>query len=58
MTNEKLLTTKELADKFNVHTNSVYNWRKEGMPYVIAGRNCRYDYEEVKQWLKDNKGGK
>lgn len=57
MTNNKLLTTKELAEKLCVHTNSVYNWRKEGMPFIIAGRNCRYDYEEVKKWLLENKGG-
>lgn len=49
----KLLNTEELALKLRVHTNSIYSWRKKGMPYIKAGRNMRYDYDDVVNWLKN-----
>ena len=47
-----LLTTRQLCDKLSVTRQAVYKWRKAGCPTVVwAGNMCRYNYDEVIEWL-------
>lgn len=52
----KLLTTSELAHHLKVTTQTLYNWRKEGMPKTKVGSQYRYDLDEVIEWLKNKNG--
>lgn len=53
MTDKKLLTRHELAEILGVHTQTIYNMTKEGMPRIKMGYNLvRYDPEDVMEWLK------
>lgn len=49
----ELLTQKELADKFSITTQTIYNWRKEGCPYIQRGKVLRFSYEDVFKWFKE-----
>ena len=52
----ELLTTKEIADKFRVTRQTVYNWRKEGCPVFISSqKTMRYDLDAVMRWLRKRK---
>ena len=53
---KKLLTTNELAELMKVTTQSIYNWRKQGMPFYKIGKSVRFDLEEIREWLKTKKG--
>jgi len=56
----KLLKTKELAEMFSVHPTTINRWRKEAnpVPFILLGKNVRFDLEKVIQWLEDKKEGK
>lgn len=48
-----LVITKDLMEHFKVSENTVYNWRKQGMPYVQNSRkSIRYNMIEVLEWYK------
>lgn len=48
-----LVTIKQLEELLQVSRQTIYDWRKEGMPYIqINGRSVRFDYDEVIEWLK------
>jgi excisionase family DNA binding protein len=49
---DELLTQKELAEFLKITEMTLYRWRKEGMPYIKAGKQVRYEKEEVLKWLK------
>lgn len=51
----KLFTQKELSEYLQVSIMTLWKWRKKGMPYVKAGKNVRYDKEQVMKWLEENK---
>ena len=55
---DRLLTTKELMEYFNVTRGTIINWRKEGMPYKKYGTIVRFDLDEVMEWLDKRNGGK
>lgn len=47
----KLLTTKQLADALQICEVTLWRWRKRGMPFKkIGSKVYRYDLEEVKKW--------
>lgn len=50
-----MIKTKELSKKLGVHINTIYNYIKRGMPYSRATKTYLFDYEEVLNWLKENK---
>lgn len=53
---ENFMTSKQVADCYNVHINTVYKWRTQGLPYYEMGeKTLRYDPEEVAKWIADNK---
>jgi excisionase family DNA binding protein len=52
---QKYLTTKQLAEKLQVSTETIYRWRKIGMPHArISERTIRYDLDKVLEWRKLN----
>lgn len=51
-----LLTTIELSQVLNVSRQSIYKWRKEGMPFYKIGTAVRFDLDEIREWLKTKKG--
>jgi len=50
------LTPKQLAEKLQVSTVTLWEWRKEGCPYLSLGaRSLRYSLPDVVRWLHDRK---
>lgn len=56
----KLLKTKEVAEIFNVHPTTINRWRKETnpVPFILIGRQVRFELEKVMKWLDDKKEDK
>lgn len=51
-----LLTTDQIAEVYDVHRDTIYRWRKAGMPFKKLGtRTFRYDLEEVKTWRAEQR---
>ena len=54
------LTTEELAEKLKVSRQTVWLWRKQGLPALKIGRSIRFNAIEVDEWIKeqskDNEG--
>lgn len=55
---DRLLTTEELMEHFSVTRQTIYNWRKEGMPYKKYVKLVRFDLREVIDWLEKRDGNK
>lgn len=53
---KELYTSTELSEKLGVHVNSIYNWKRDGMPFKYIGKTLRFDLEEVMEWM--NKSAK
>ena len=53
-----LLTTDQLAEYLQVTNQSIYNYKKQGMPYVKVGSNYRYEVEKVLNWMKEKENNK
>lgn len=52
----KLIKTKDLADFLGVTTQTIYNWRKDGMPHIKLGYHLVYfELDKVMEWLKSRK---
>lgn len=50
------MNTKEVAEFLNVSEVTIVRWRRIGLPYDKIGYNtCRYNLEEVMQWVKNKK---
>jgi excisionase family DNA binding protein len=45
------LTTEELAEKLKVTRQSIWHWRKKGLPALKIGRAVRFDLEAVSEWI-------
>jgi hypothetical protein len=55
MTEEKLLTTDQLAEKLGVTSETIRNWRRDGLitPFMAPTRNyVRYLESEAREQLK------
>ena len=55
---KELMTSQEVADYFKVTTQTIYNWRKEGVPSIRIGHEYRYNIEKVMQWLAERNSRK
>ena len=55
---EDLITTTELCEWFKVSNTTVMRWRRDGMPYIGAGKSLRYKKSEVLAWLKSRMDAK
>lgn len=53
--NKEFLTTKEVAEKYNVSLTAVYQWIDKGLPhsitYIGTNKNYRFNEEEVHSWV-------
>ena len=47
------LRTRDIKKMFKVSTQTLYNWRKEGMPYSGSGKMLLYDEKAVREWLNN-----
>ena len=52
---DKLITMKDLQEKYSLSRATIDRWRKEGMPYMKIGRNVRFNEEKVIIWIFENK---
>lgn len=50
MTEKKLYTATELAEKMELHRSTIYKWTKRGLPVVPKGGRTYFDYDQVKEW--------
>lgn len=48
----ELLTIKEMSKKLKVSRQTIYEWRKKGMPYKTIGAVIRFDINEVADWIE------
>ena len=51
----KLLNSTELSEYLKVTQQTVYNWRKQGMPTIKLGTQYRYEIDKVLEWLEERK---
>ena len=52
----RLLTQKQVMEELQVSGVSLWQWRKQGMPYVPLGARCvRYSLPDVMEWLSERK---
>ena len=55
MSEERLLSTGDLAKRLDVSRQAIYLWRKQGLPTeIIFNRTIRYDWNVVVEWLNSN----
>jgi len=55
---ERLLTTREVADFLGVHEKTVRRWQRAGgLPCVRQGRWIRYQPVDVLRWISARKEG-
>lgn len=48
----RYLTTEDLSEKMKVSRQTVWKWRKLGMPHIKIGRSVRFEEKEVKAWVE------
>lgn len=53
---ERWLSQEGLADHFSVSVRTVQNWRRAGMPHLMAGSHPRYRPSECEAWLRAGGG--
>ena len=52
----KYLRSRDMRKMFGISVGTLYNWRKQGMPYVGAdgpGLSMFYDEDKVLEWLSN-----
>jgi len=57
MSDKQMLTTKELAVRWSISSNTLQQWRTQGKPpaFVKVNKNIRYRKEDVLAVEKDNR---
>lgn len=49
---DELLTTKEVTELFKVTRQTLYTWRKRGLPYVrLTTNSVRYPRKKIEAWI-------
>lgn len=49
---ERYLTQKEIIEIFGVSRQTIYDWRKNGMPYFKIKRLIMFKMSDVEKWMK------
>ena len=47
------LSINQVSEMFCVSRQTIYKWRKRGMPYIVIGGTVRFSYEEIMNWVND-----
>jgi len=50
----KFLTIEDVSEMLQVTRTTVYNLKKQGLPFIKIGKNIRFDQEEVVKWVRSN----
>lgn len=50
----KFLTIDDVSEMLQVTRTTVYNLKKQGMPFIKLGKNIRFDQKEVIDWVRSN----
>ena len=50
----KFLTIEDVSEMLQVTRTTVYNLKKQGLPFIKIGKNIRFDQEEVIKWVRSN----
>lgn len=51
----EFINKKEIAEKLKISQVTIDRLRKTGLPSHKLGRKIVFDYEEVTNWIKENK---
>ena len=50
----KFLTVEDVAEMLQVTRTTIYNLKKQGLPFIKLGKNIRFDEEDVIDWVRSN----
>lgn len=50
----KFLTIDDVSEMLQVTRTTVYNLKKQGLPFIKLGKNIRFDQKEVVDWVRSN----
>lgn len=51
-----IISTRAIAKKFNVTTQTIYRWIAKGMPYIqLANGKRGYKMEDINKWMLGEK---
>ena len=51
----KFLTVEDVAEMLQVTRTTIYNLKKQGLPFIKLGKNIRFDQDEVIDWVRSNR---
>ncbi len=58
MTERTYLTTKELAERFNVSVSTIYAWSKQKLiPCLHFGKTRRFSIADIESFIRENSTG-
>ena len=49
---DDLMTEKELAARLRLSRSTIWKLRRQGLPFIRAGRGIRYLWNDIDVWLK------
>ena len=52
MEENKLYTTAEIADKFQVTRQTLDKWKLKGLPFIRIDNIIRYNIDDVMEWVE------
>lgn len=51
----KFLTVEDVAEMLQVTRTTIYNLKKQGLPFIKLGKNIRFDENDVVDWVRSNR---
>lgn len=51
----KFLTVEDVAEMLQVTRTTIYNLKKQGLPFIKLGKNIRFDEKDVVDWVRSNR---
>lgn len=51
----KFLTVEDVAEMLQVTRTTIYNLKKQGLPFIKLGKNIRFDEDDVVAWVRSNR---
>lgn len=51
----KFLTVEDVAEMLQVTRTTIYNLKKQGLPFIKLGKNIRFDENDVVDWMRSNR---